>query len=112
MTEISDSLYFDPEGKPISQQEWMRLFGARGAGADDWWRRRTDLPGQVCVSTVWLGIDHSFGEGPPEIWETMIFGGDHDQECWRYSSDESAFAGHARIVQALREGRDPRLSNK
>ena len=28
----------------------------------------------VSVSTVFLGIDHSFGEGPPLLFETMVFG--------------------------------------
>ena len=34
--------------------------------------------GDVRVSTVFLGIDHSFWEGPPLLFETMIFGGEHD----------------------------------
>lgn len=30
----------------------------------------------ILVSTVFLGVDHSFGlGGPPILWETMIFGG-------------------------------------
>ena len=32
----------------------------------------------VRVSTVFLGRDHSFGSGPPLLFETMIFGGEHD----------------------------------
>lgn len=27
------------------------------------------------VSTVWLGLDHGFGSGRLEIFETMVFGG-------------------------------------
>ena len=34
--------------------------------------------GKVMVSTVFLRIDHSFGSGPPLLFETMIFGGKHD----------------------------------
>lgn len=32
----------------------------------------------VCVSTVFLGIDHSHVGPPPILFETMIFGGEHD----------------------------------
>ena len=28
------------------------------------------------VSTVFLAIDHQLGNGPPVLWETMVFGGD------------------------------------
>ena len=61
------------------------------------------------VSTVWLGNDHRLygDEGPPLIFETMIFGGPHDQYCDRYSTEETALIGHNRTVAALREGRDP-----
>jgi hypothetical protein len=31
------------------------------------------LLGVVVVSTVFLGLDHSFGEGPPLLFETMVF---------------------------------------
>jgi hypothetical protein len=66
----------------------------------------TIKPGET-VSTVWLGLDHRFDEGPPLIFETMIFGGPHDQYCDRYSTEEAALAGHDQTVAALREGRDP-----
>ena len=32
----------------------------------------------IRVSTVFLGMDHSFGHGDPLLFETMIFGGEHD----------------------------------
>jgi len=53
----------------------------------------------VEVSTVFLGLSHQFGDGPPLIFETMIFGGPDDQEYQeRYSTWEEAVAGHARAV--------------
>ena len=52
----------------------------------------------VTVSTVWLGMDHSFGDGPPLIFETMVFGGELDQECDRYTTEEQAQQGHAAMV--------------
>lgn len=50
--------------------------------------------GGVKVSTVFLGLDHQYGEGPPLIFETMIFGGEHDQYQDRHSTWEQAEAGH------------------
>lgn len=58
----------------------------------------TRLPGAE-VSTVFLGLDHQFGEGPPVLFETMIFGGPLDQEQWRYHTWEEAVAGHRAAVR-------------
>lgn len=49
----------------------------------------------VRVSTMFLGIDHQWGEGPPLLYETMIFGGAHDQYQERCSTWEQAEAMHA-----------------
>jgi len=54
----------------------------------------------VRVSTVFLGLDHRFGgDGPPILFETMIFGGRHDQDQDRYSTWEEAEAGHAAMCK-------------
>ena len=55
------------------------------------------------VSTVFLGLDHNFGEGPPVLWETMVFGGPLDEETERYTSREDAKAGHAAMVKRVEE---------
>jgi hypothetical protein len=60
---------------------------------------QTELPGDVCVSTVFLGIDHAFGGGPPVLWETMVFGGPMDGEQSRYRSEIEARAGHSLAVE-------------
>ena len=51
----------------------------------------------VVVSTVFLGLHHgrAFGSGRPILFETMIFGGPHDQDQARYSTWTEATAGHA-----------------
>jgi hypothetical protein len=55
--------------------------------------------GDVRVSTVFLGLDHKFGsDGPPLIFETMIFGGEHDGYQERYSTWEQAEEGHKRAL--------------
>jgi hypothetical protein len=50
--------------------------------------------GDVFISTVFLGLDHSFQSDIPMLWETMIFGGEHDQYQDRYTSYEDALEGH------------------
>ena len=57
--------------------------------------------GEAEVSTVFLGLDHSFVSGPPVLFETMIFGGQYDQEMWRYHTKAEAEIGHKAVVQAL-----------
>ncbi len=64
--------------------------------------------GEYVVSTVWLmGIDHQHGDGPPLLFETMVFGGDYDNELWRYATEEEAMRGHLDVVDALRRGEPP-----
>lgn len=48
----------------------------------------------VKVSTVFLGLDHSFGSGPPILFETMVFGGHLDERQWRCSTWEQAEIQH------------------
>ena len=49
---------------------------------------------EVFVSTVFLGLDHAWNSDIPVLWETMIFGGEHDQYQERYTSYEDALEGH------------------
>lgn len=66
-----------------------------------------DDVGDTTVSTVWLGLDHAFGGGPPVIFETLLFGGDYDGEMWRYQTEDQALKNHTSIVNALEAGEDP-----
>ena len=50
--------------------------------------------GDVFISTVFLGLDHAWDSDIPVLWETMIFGGEHDQYQDRYTSVEDALEGH------------------
>ena len=58
--------------------------------------------GDVEISTVFLGLDHSFGMGPPLLFETMIFGGKHDQFQDRYSTWDAAEKGHAQAIEIVK----------
>ncbi len=60
---------------------------------------KTQINDDVKVSTVFLGLDHSFGDGPPLLFETMIFGGEHDQYQERFETWEQAEAGHQVAVE-------------
>jgi hypothetical protein len=56
----------------------------------------------VYVSTVFLGIDHNFGiYGPPLLFETMVFGGAHDNYMDRYSTWNEAQEGHKRMCERV-----------
>lgn len=66
-----------------------------------------DELGDCRVSTVFLGLDHGDGDGPPLVFETMVFGGPFDQWCDRCSTYDEAEAQHARAVAFCREGVAP-----
>ena len=66
---------------------------------------QTTLADGRWISTVWLGLDHQYGDGPPLIFETMVFSSrasyeDEDQE--RYSTEKEAVEGHERMVEKWR----------
>lgn len=65
-----------------------------------------DRIGPCHISTVFLGLDHSFGEGPPILFETMIFCKDrlhdHDNDMDRCSTWAEAEAQHQRFVDACK----------
>jgi hypothetical protein len=55
------------------------------------------------VSTVFLGLDHSFGGTEPMIFETMVFGGPIDGEMTRCSTWEQAEVMHKEMVAKAKE---------
>lgn len=57
----------------------------------------------LIVSTVFLGIDHRvFNDGPPLLFETMVFGDYEDDNEVRYSTWDEAVEGHQKMVERLR----------
>ena len=59
---------------------------------------QTDV-GPYVVSTIFLGIDHQFGKGPPLLFETMVFiDGDAEDYQRRCATWLGAERQHARMV--------------
>ncbi|MGH9903932.1 MAG: hypothetical protein ACRD68_19145 [Pyrinomonadaceae bacterium] len=72
---------------------------------------RTEV-GPYVVSTVFVGLDYSFGESErPLVFETMVFEDKEEVEREFYATWEEAEAGHARMV-ALTEQRAFRETGK
>lgn len=56
------------------------------------------------VSTVFLSLDHSFGSGPPILFETLVFGTGNSHwidDGRRYHTWDEAMAGHERFVAMI-----------
>jgi len=53
------------------------------------------------VSTVFLCIDHSYGDSKPLLFETMVFpkSSYYDLDMERYSTEDEARAGHKEMVR-------------
>ena len=52
----------------------------------------------VRVSTVFLGLDMSFGHGPALLFETMVFVNGVSETCDRYSTWAEAEQSHANML--------------
>jgi hypothetical protein len=86
--------YYYPNGKPILSDElmddtmkWALLFGERDAQR---MVARSTTPYGETLSTVWLGLDHGDGSGPPLIFETMMFAPDlGEKKRWKWGKIET-----------------------
>lgn len=94
------SLFYDRSGNPIKDTvDWARQFEREDRVVA---LTRVGFRGAISVSTVWAGVNYRFaGEGPPLIFETMVFGGRHDGEEYRYSTEDQAREGHRAVVRRL-----------
>src|SRR5262249_49494543 len=96
------NLYYDRQGHPIRMEAMAKLI------EDLDYKRiaETTLPDGKWVSTVWLGINHQFGQGPPLIFETMVFESRENLSeiaCQRYSTENEAIIGHQEMVAQYHE---------
>lgn len=71
--------------------------------------QRVDEVLGIRVSTVFLGLDHSFDHGEPVLWETMVFdddNGSRDLGQWRFVFQDEAYKFHDDKVKELKKRRD------
>lgn len=95
------SMYYDKEGKPLNLFQWGRLMENL-----EYKRVALDvLADGTRISTVWLGLDHSFSmpseHHQPLIFETMVFSKDSGDELdmERYTTLDQAIAGHKLMLR-------------
>lgn len=87
-------------GDPVACADlltWAFWFGTANRSL----AQSNDASTGVRISTVFLGLDHRFGSGPPVLWETMVFGGPLDGEMTRYTLKDDAIAGHQRMCERV-----------
>ena len=88
--------YYGLDGEPITMDEWVRLWGDP---ATKFVSKTKCAENRYEVSTVYLGLNHGWGD-VLQIFETMVFGdGPMDQECVRYATREQALAGHVEMIK-------------
>ncbi len=93
-------LYILVKHKPVGVYnvvEWGKWFETNNRTV-----KRTNI-GDIEISTVFIGIDHSFGfVKKPLLFETKIFGGDLDGYQDRYATWIGAEYGHDRAVKLVK----------
>jgi hypothetical protein len=94
----------------IKWGQWMEEAGKRRIVA------KTQV-GKYLVSTVFLGLNHQWGSGPPLLFETMVFTRAHkiyehnerlyrareEISCDRWTTWDQAQRGHDETVKRLKE---------
>lgn len=83
---------------PVDLQTWARWFATAERHVAETW-----VTPEVRVSTVFLGLDHQYGAGPPLLFETMVFRDGDGCEQERYGTWQAAEQGHQAMVAQLRE---------
>ena len=108
LKESSDKIlgfHFDRNGKPLTNADYMLLFTYQPYKV-----LRKEKVGELLVSTVWLGLNHSYENDTPIIFETMVFENDTDSVYTeRYATEQQALMGHGK---ALVWARTRNVSNK
>lgn len=96
-----DVYYLDKDGIAIRVPKGKEIDYAMDM--ENKWQIETRV-NHVRVSTVFLAIDHRHGnDGPPILFETMVFGGEHDEYQMRYSNMAEAKIGHAKAVTMVKK---------
>ena len=93
---MKQEMYYKRDGTPHSDiKQWARDFKKNRVAKDI-------LSDGKMVSTVFLGMNHNYGESAPLIFETMVFSSENDSgdlDMDRYSTEEKALKGHKEMVK-------------
>lgn len=110
------ALYFDPDGKPITVEQWADLRDSLGKNMIVRRHTITDRSTPtwtIFVTTAWWGIAPTPGEDPPRIFDTEVFQVGHagpprpvnwaaERHAWATAT--AATAGHAEVVERIAGG--------
>lgn len=102
-----DKYILNDDGVPVPEPDLM-VWARWLQNSDDKRIVKQETINAKRVSTVFLGLDHSFHfTGPPVLWETMVFGENRkDLACDRCSGTrEQAEAMHAKMVKKVKGGK-------
>lgn len=115
---MDDEIFYGRDGKPLEggMSEWGKFH------ADSNYKiikQEYTADHKYWVSTVWLGLDHSFGGTIPVIFETMVFGAEANKDGFRpdyatsrYSTEQQALAGHAELLKHWTQHEQKSLKRK
>lgn len=92
-------MYFDREGLPISRRQCKKLLKEPGYKIV----KQTQLTNDKFVSTVWIGLDHSFSDDElPIIFEVAVFSTSKKgnmEYMERHRSEHQALEAHEFICE-------------
>lgn len=106
-------MYILENNKPVEAADEKQFF--------DWMSKNKgiakEISGVSTISTVFLGFDHGglyniSTSGKPVLFETMIFGGEHNGYQKRYLEYDEAIKGHndaVELVNKMQINREMRL---
>ena len=90
----------DKTYRPAELMEWAEQFENMNRHVG------SDMVDGKRVSTVWLGLDHSFGGDKPMLFETMVFS-EHEPHTdiymERYSTWDEAVEGHQKAIDWVKK---------
>lgn len=94
-------MYYRRDGTVSNMREWATMFERK----EERIVQQSYLPNGIFVSTVFLGLDHSFGDGPPLIFESMAFAAEEQEFTWPEDlpEDEADFPNGKWLNERARE---------
>lgn len=101
-------MYILENNKPVEAADEKQFF--------DWMSKNKvmarERSSESMISTVFLGFDHGGSSGKPLLFETMIFGGEHDGYQKRHFEYDEAIKEHndaVELVNKVQINREMRL---